>query len=134
MKYKFSLIENNMVLWKIWSNKRRIWLSETISMKSVLWVYHRIIWIRNRTSNEEEIKKRKIEIKEKRKKKKWRKIKMMMLMDRENEGKMRKVNVYIKVINIHFNPSGKFAFKSNSFSCNLVLNCNLIRKLIPNWN
>ena len=39
---------------------------------------------------------------------------------------------YIKIENIHFNPSGKLAFKSNSFSCNLVQNCNLVRKLIPN--
>ena len=39
---------------------------------------------------------------------------------------------FIKVANIHFNPPGKLAFKSNSFSYNLVLNCNLVRKLIPN--
>ena len=31
-----------------------------------------------------------------------------------------------------YNTLGKFAFKSNSFSCNLVQNCNLVRKLIPN--
>ena len=54
---------------------------------------------------------------------------MKMMVDQENEGK---VKVYIKVANIHFNPPGKLAFKSNSFSCNLVLNCNLVRKLIPN--
>ena len=46
----------------------------------------------------------------------------------ESEGN----SCFIKVVNIHFNSSGKFAFKSNSFSCNLVLNCNLVRKLIPN--
>ena len=50
-----------------------------------------------------------------------------MMMNREME-----VHVYIKVANIHFNPSGKLAFKSNSFSCNLVQNYNLVRKLIPN--
>ena len=27
---------------------------------------------------------------------------------------------YIEMENIHFNPSGKLTFKSNSFSCNLV--------------
>ena len=49
-----------------------------------------------------------------------------------NEGKNKEMHVYIKVTNIHFNPPSKLAFKSNNFSCNLVLNCNLIRKLIPN--
>ena len=39
---------------------------------------------------------------------------------------------YIKVVNIHFNPSDLFVLKPNSFSCNLVLNYNLVRKLIPN--
>ena len=38
-----------------------------------------------------------------------------MLMDQEMEMKIRKVKVYIKVVNIHINPSGKLAFKSNSF-------------------
>ena len=55
-------------------------------------------------------------------------MKMMMMMDWENEG----YACFIKVANIHFNPPSKFVFKSNSFSCNLVLNCNLVRKLIPN--
>ena len=59
-------------------------------------------------------------------------MKMMMLMDREMEMKMKDMHVYIKVANIYFNPPGKLAFKSKSFSCNLVLNYNLIRKLIPN--
>ena len=40
--------------------------------------------------------------------------------------------VFIKVANIHFNLPDKFAFKSNSFSYNLVPNYNLVRKLIPN--
>ena len=47
---------------------------------------------------------------------------------KENEG----YSCFIKVKNIHFNPPGKLAFKSNNFSYNLVLNCNLVRKLIPN--
>ena len=57
---------------------------------------------------------------------------MMKMMDRGMEMKMKDVHVYIKVANIHFNLPGKFAFKSNCFSCNLVLNCNLVRKLISN--
>ena len=48
------------------------------------------------------------------------------------EEKVKDMHVFIKVANIHFNPPSKLAFKSNSFSCNLVLNCNLVRKLIPN--
>ena len=44
----------------------------------------------------------------------------------------KEVHVFIKVANIHFNLPGKLAFKSNSFSCNLVQNYNLVRKLIPN--
>ena len=59
-KYQFSLIEPHMILWKIWSNKWRIWLSGVISRKSVLWVRHRIRRIRNQTSDEEVIKKRKL--------------------------------------------------------------------------
>ena len=47
---------------------------------------------------------------------------------RENEGN----SCFIKVANIHFNPPGKLAFKPNSFFCNLVQNCNVVRKLIPN--
>ena len=43
-----------------------------------------------------------------------------------NEGKNKKIHIYIKVANIHFNSPSKLAFKSNSFYCNLV------RKLIPN--
>ena len=42
------------------------------------------------------------------------------------------MHAYIKVKNIHFSPPGKLAFKSNSFSYNLVQNYNLVRKLIPN--
>ena len=44
----------------------------------------------------------------------------------------KEMHVYIEVANIHFNPPGKLAFKSNNFSCSLVLNCDLVRKLIPN--
>ena len=61
-------------------------------------------------------------------------------MKNENDGddevkrNGKKMHAYIKVENIHFNSPGKLTFKSNSFSCNLVLNCNLVRKLIPNWN
>ena len=51
---------------------------------------------------------------------------------RRNEKERNEMHVYIKMKNIHFNPPGKLAFKSNSFSCNLVQNCNLVRKLIPN--
>ena len=51
---------------------------------------------------------------------------------RRKEMKRKEGDGYIKIKNIHFNPSGKLAFKSNSFSCNLVQNCNLVRKLIPN--
>ena len=46
--------------------------------------------------------------------------------------KSKEGDLYIKIENIHFNPTGKFAFKTNSFYCNLVQNCNLVRKLIPN--
>ena len=53
-------------------------------------------------------------------------------MNREMEVRVKDMHVFIKVVNIHFNPPGKLAFKSHSFSCNLVLNCNLVRKLIPN--
>ena len=34
---------------------------------------------------------------------------------RENERKGKEGDAYIKMENIHFNPPGKFAFKSNSF-------------------
>ena len=51
---------------------------------------------------------------------------------RRNEMKEKEGDLYIKMKNIHFNPPGKFTFKTNSFSCNLVQNCNLVRKLIPN--
>ena len=64
-------------------------------------------------------------------KEKMKKMEMMMLMNREMK-KNKEMHVYIKVANIHFNPPSKLAFKSNSFSCNLVLNCNLVSKLIPN--
>ena len=88
-------------------------------MKSVLWVHHRIRRIRNRTSDEEVIKKRRLRNQRENKMKEMRAM-MKMMVDRENEGK---VKVYIKVTNIHFISPGKFAFKSNNFSCNLVLNC-----------
>ena len=98
-------------------------------MKSVLWVSHRIRRIRNRTSNEEIIEKKRLKIK----------VKMKEINEEENANddddeskKGRKMMVFIKVENIHFNPSGKFPFKSDSFSCNLVQNYNLVRKLIPN--
>ena len=44
----------------------------------------------------------------------------------------RRNEEYIKVVNIYFNSPGLFAFKSNDFSCNLVQNYNVVRKLIPN--
>ena len=47
-------------------------------------------------------------------------------------GKRGRNEEYIKVVNIHFNPSSLCAFRSNSFSCNLAQNYNLVRKLIPN--
>ena len=56
-------------------------------------------------------------------------MKMMMIGNGEE---MKELHVFIKVSNIHYNPPGNFAFKSNNFSCNLVLNYNLVRKLIPN--
>ena len=49
-----------------------------------------------------------------------------------NGSENKEMHVYIKIINIYFNPPGKLAFKSNNFSCNLVLSYNLVRKLIPN--
>ena len=63
---------------------------------------------------------------------KWKKEKNENDDDDEVKKKWKKMYAYIKVKNIHFNPSGKLAFKSNSFSCNLVQNYNLVRKLIPN--
>ena len=51
---------------------------------------------------------------------------------RRNEMKEKKGDLYIKIENIYFNPPSKFTFKTNNFSCNLVQNCNLVRKLIPN--
>ena len=59
-KYKVSLIEPHMILWKMWSKEWQIWLSGAIPKKSVLWVCHRIRRIRNQTSDEEVIKKRKL--------------------------------------------------------------------------
>ena len=41
-----------------------------------------------------------------------RRMEMMKMMNQEREGNM---HVFIKVKNIHFNPAGKLAFKSNSF-------------------
>ena len=55
-------------------------------------------------------------------KRKKEEMEVMMMIDQENEGYAG----FIKVANIHFNSLDKLAFKSNSFSCNLV------RKLIPN--
>ena len=52
--------------------------------------------------------------------------------DRERMMKMKEMHAYTKVKNIYFSPPGKLAVKSNSFSCNLVQSCNLVRKLIPN--
>ena len=34
---------------------------------------------------------------------------------RRNKMKEKEGDIYIKMENIHFNPAGKFAFKSNSF-------------------
>ena len=56
-------------------------------------------------------------------------MQMMMMMNRQRREVMK---AFIKVVNVHFNPLGKFAFKSDSFSYNLAQNCNLVRKLIPN--
>ena len=92
----------------------------------MLWVHHKISQIRNQTSNEEVIKKRKL-----RNQRENEENGNDDIDGSGNEGKNKEMHVYIKVKNIHFNPSGKFAFKSNS-SCNLVLNCILVRKLIPN--
>ena len=101
-------------------------MSRAVPRKSVLWVRHRIRRIRNRTSDEEVFKKRKL--RNQRENEKKEEIKMMKRVNRENEG----CACFIKVANIHFNPSSKIAFKSNSFSYNSVQNCNLVRKLIPN--
>ena len=60
-KYKLSLIESHMILWKIWNKEWWILLFRAIPMKSVLWVRHRIRRIKNRTSDEEVIKKRRLE-------------------------------------------------------------------------
>ena len=93
----------------------------------MLWVHHKIRRIRNQTSDEEVIKKRKL-----RNQRENEENRNDDVDGSGNEGKIRKMKVYIKVKNIYFNPPGKLAFKSNSFSCNLVLNYNLVRKLIPN--
>ena len=94
----------------------------------MLWVHHRIRWIRIWTSDEEVIKKRRLRNQSENE---WKKEEMEMMM-MKMIGKMKESEGFIKVENIHFNPPGKFSFKSNSFSCNLVLNYNLVRKLIPN--
>ena len=93
----------------------------------MLWVRHRIRRIRNQTSDKEVIKKRKL-----RNQRKNEENENDDVGGSGNKGKNKKMHVYIKLANIHFNPPSKFAFKSNSFSCNLLLNCNLIRKLICN--
>ena len=57
------------------------------------------------------------------------------MKNRKNDsesGKGGRNEGYIKVANIHFNYPSLFTFKSDSFSCNLVINYNLFRKLIPN--
>ena len=109
----------------MWSKKWQILLFSTIPKKFVLWVHHRIKRIKNQTSDEEVIKKRKL--RNQRENEKNRNDDVDGL---GNEGK--EMHVYIKVANIHFNPPSKLAFKPNSFSYNLVLNCNLVGKLIPN--
>ena len=93
----------------------------------MLWVRHRIRRIRNQTSYKKVIKKRKL-----RNQRENEENKNDDVDGSGNEGKNKEMHIYIKVINIHFNPSSKLALKSNNFSCNLVLNCNLVRKLIPN--
>ena len=126
-KYKLSLIKPHIILWKIWSKELWIWLSGAVPRKSVLWVRYRIRRTRNRTLDGEVIKKRKL--------RNQRDERNKNDEDDEESGKWRKWRcVFIKVANIHFNTSGKFTFKSNSFYCNLVLNCNLVSKLIPNLN
>ena len=106
-------------------------MSRAVPKKSVLWVRHRIRWIRNRTSDEEVIKKRRLRNQRENKRKENEDDRDD---DREMEVKVKEMYVFIKVTNIHFNPLDKLAFKSNSFSCNLVLNCNSVRKLIANSN
>ena len=59
-------------------------------------------------------------------------MRMMIVNGPGYENESEGYSCFIKVANIHFNPPGKLAFKSNSFSCNLVQNYNLVRKLIPN--
>ena len=93
----------------------------------MLWVRHRIRQIRNQTSDEEVIKKRKL-----RNQRENEENRNDNVDGSGNEGKNKEMHVYIKVANIHFNPPSKLAFKSNSFSCNLILNYNLVRKLILN--
>ena len=44
-----------------------------------------------------------------------KKRKMKEMVERENERKGKEGDAYIKMENIHFNPPGKFVFKSNSF-------------------
>ena len=74
----------------------------------MLWVHHRIRRIRNQTSDEKVIKKRKL--------RNQRENEENKDDDQEMEEKMKEIHVFIKVANIHFNPVGKLAFKSNSFS------------------
>ena len=93
----------------------------------MLWVHHRIRRIRNQTSDEEVIKKRKL-----RNQRENEENENDDVDGSGNEEKNKEMHVYIKVTNIHFSPPSKLAFKSNCFSCNLVLNYNLVRKLIPN--
>ena len=127
-KNKLSLIEPHIILWKMWSKEWRIWLSGAIPMKFVLWVHHRIRWIRNRTWDEKVMKKRSWEIKEVKKWKwwcwwigKWKwKWRMCMFILKWQ------ISTLILQVSLHLSPT--------IFSSNFVLNCNLVRKLITNWN
>ena len=90
-------------------------------------MHHRIRRIRIRTSDEEVTKKRKLRNQRENEENEDDDV------DRSgNKNGNEGCSYFIKVANIHFNPSSKLAFKSNSFFYNLVLNCNLVRKLIPN--
>ena len=60
-------------------------MSGAISIKSVLWVYHRNRRIRNRTSDEEVIKKRRFKIKKENEKEKQ--MKMMITDEMKKKGR-----------------------------------------------
>ena len=108
-KYKFSLVESHMILWKMWSEEWWIWLSGAIPRKSVLWVRHRIRRIRNRTSDEEVIKKRKLR-NQRENEEKWRRNEN----DEDGEsGKWRKcmfilkwkISTLILHLSLHLSPT-----------------------------